>query len=198
MNPYTHAELSVRRRGGLIEDYYAIHSFLDSTKELCSDNRHRILHNHWAVRRILIPLFGPALVNSDGKCVNLKDLCEQDHLLADYKNRFIPTLGDFVEAFEELSAEEKQQINRIHGLYEGRKDIQALLMSPLTVTGQLRSLRITHNQWFCNEIIPRLFQVDRQLEELGPVTVFDKMQFRPWMDNGRELPRSAQKIKALI
>ncbi|MEO1627961.1 MAG: hypothetical protein AAFV25_22620 [Bacteroidota bacterium] len=149
------------------------------------------------MRRILIPVFGPTLVNSDGKRVNLKDLCEQDHLLADYKNRFIPTLGDFVEAFEKLSAEEKQQINRIHGLYEGHKDIQDLLMSPLTVTGQVRSLRITHNQWFCNEIIPRLFQVDRQLEELGPVTVFDKMQFRPWMDNGRELPRSAQKIQAL-
>jgi len=49
MNAHLHAELSVKRRGGQISDYYAIHSSLDATKELCSDNRHRILHNLWGV-----------------------------------------------------------------------------------------------------------------------------------------------------
>lgn len=40
MNPLDHSKISVKRRGGIIEDYYPIHFFLDSTKELCSDNRH--------------------------------------------------------------------------------------------------------------------------------------------------------------
>jgi len=55
MNAYKHAEISVKKRGGKIEDYYPIHFFMDSTKELCSDNRHRILHNLWGIRRVIIP-----------------------------------------------------------------------------------------------------------------------------------------------
>ncbi len=37
MNPYQHAQISVKKRGGVIEDYYPIHFFMDATKELCSD-----------------------------------------------------------------------------------------------------------------------------------------------------------------
>ena len=72
MNPYKHAEISVKHRGGKIDDYYPIHAFMDSTKELCSDNRHRILHNLWGVRRVIIPLFGHTITNSDGKTIVLK------------------------------------------------------------------------------------------------------------------------------
>lgn len=74
MNPLIHSEISAKRRGGKIEDYYAIHSFMDSTKELCSDHRHRILHNLWGVRRIVIPIFGATLTNSDNKKVCVKDI----------------------------------------------------------------------------------------------------------------------------
>ena len=78
MNPATHARISVRQRGGKLKDYYAIHSFLDSTKELRSDHRHRILHTLWGVRRVVIPIFGHTITNADGREVNVKDLCERD------------------------------------------------------------------------------------------------------------------------
>lgn len=57
MNAYKHAEISVRKRGGIIEDYYAIHDFMDCTKELCSDNQHRILHTLWGVRQVVVTIF---------------------------------------------------------------------------------------------------------------------------------------------
>lgn len=58
MNPLEHSKISVKRRGGKIEDYYPIHFFLDSTKELCSDNRHRVLHNLWRIKGMLIEFYG--------------------------------------------------------------------------------------------------------------------------------------------
>jgi len=91
MNAVKHAEISVKRWGGTISDYYPIHYFMDSTKELCSDNRHQVI----------IPIFGHTLTNSDQKKINVKDLCERDHILPDYRNRFIPTLGDFVRSMDE-------------------------------------------------------------------------------------------------
>lgn len=198
MNPLIHSKISVAKRGGKIEDYYPIHFFMDSTKELCSDNRHRILHNLWGVRRVIVPIFGHTLVNSSGKEVNVKDMCEQDHILPDYNNKFIPTLNDFVGSFEELSDDEFGTINRVYGEFEGRREIQELLVSPLNVTGQLKALRITHNTWFCNEIIPKIFSIPFQMKDLGSITLFDKMSFNLWMDNGSHLPPSCQKIESLL
>jgi hypothetical protein len=198
MDPYTHAELSARKRGGTPEDYYPIHFFMDSTKELCSDNRHRILHNLWGIRRVIIPIFGATIVNSAGKTVNVKELCEEDHVLPDYRSKFIPTLGDFTEAFEELTAEETEHINAFHAGFRDRPEIQELLISPLSVTGQLKSLRITHNDWFCNEVLPKITRSPYRLKEHGPPALFEKMSFRMWMDNGAELPPSARKITAIL
>jgi hypothetical protein len=46
MRPYLHAISSASQRGGHWQDYLAVHEFLDSTKALCPDIRHRmILHS---------------------------------------------------------------------------------------------------------------------------------------------------------
>ena len=36
MNPVQHANISVKRRGGELEDYIDIHALIDSTKMLCN------------------------------------------------------------------------------------------------------------------------------------------------------------------
>ncbi|MBX2877390.1 MAG: hypothetical protein KTR30_35035 [Saprospiraceae bacterium] len=202
MNAHQHALLSVKKRGGAIEDYYPIHFFMDSTKELCSDNRHRILHNLWGIRRILIPIFGPAITNSEGKKINLKDLCEQDHILPDYSNKFIPTLADFIESLEELNDKEQQLINDLHCEWDFDAGVVDLLLSPLSITGQLKSLLLTHNSWFINSILPKVFPECRATIQAFPIsvsTVFEKMRFAIWMDNGKSAaPRSAKMIKDLL
>ncbi|KOY87777.1 hypothetical protein AD998_18025 [bacterium 336/3] len=198
MNAYIHSEISVKKRGGTIEDYYAIHDFMDSTKELCSDNRHRILHTHWGIKQVIIPVFGHTLINSDGKTVNIKDLCEQDHILPDYHNRFIPTLADFVEA---ISPQENdlERFQKFFKSYKENSELTRLLLSPLSYTGQAKSLLITHNSWFINHIIPLIFNTLPNLKEftIAPSELFNRMSFKLWMDNGSAYPESAKNLQKL-
>lgn len=188
LDPHKHSLISVNKRGGVIEDYYKIHSFIDSTKELCSDNRHRILHNLWGVRRIVIPIFGRTIVNSDGREILVKEICEDDHILPDYNHRFLPNLSDFVDA---ISNDYHGEISdRLNGFYENcnlPKDVQELMLSPLALTGRLKSLLFTHNSWFVNEILPRIFEDYQPLLldfELSGSGIFQYMDYLPWMDNG--------------
>jgi len=198
MNPYIHSEISVKKRGGKIEDYYDIHQLMDSTKELCSDNRHRILHNHWGINNVIIPIVGATIINSDNKVVVIKDLCEKDHILPDFRNKFIPTLADFVECIDMSKIEDwKKSIELIHMKYKGDKEIERILLSPLTITGQLKSLIITHNSWFINFVLPQVAQTNINFEEIpiGSQVIFNNMKMSLWMDNGTSYPSSAKKLE---
>ncbi|AWW00797.1 DUF6915 family protein [Arcticibacterium luteifluviistationis] len=198
MNAYKHAELSAKRRGGLIEDYLPIHKFIDSTKELCSDNRHRILHNLWGIRRVINPIFGETIVNSSGRTINIKDLCEQDHILPDYGNKFIPTLHDFSQ--ELASNLNTDLLDDFILTYENDDEVKELLLSPLAITGNKKSLFFTHNSWFINEIIPKIFPRKARITdfEISPSYFFESMNFTLWMDNGNSIPQSARKIQNMI
>lgn len=193
MNSIIHSQISVKKRGGQIEDYLPIHDFIDSTKELCSDNRHRILHTLWGIRRVIVPIFGHTILNSDGKNINVKDLCEQDHVLPDYQNKFIPTLSDFASAIDNKEASKFDFVS-FAKTYEADKELFDLLVSPLNNTGLTSSLLITHNSWFINEIAPKI--LNRKIEirdfEIKPNDLFDNMRFKLWMDNGTSYPKSCK------
>ncbi|MGB8195023.1 MAG: hypothetical protein WCF67_24010 [Chitinophagaceae bacterium] len=193
MNSTIHSQISVKRRGGKIEDYLAIHDFIDSTKELCSDNRHRILHTMWGIKRVIVPIFGHTIVNSDNKKVNVKDLCEQDHILPDYQNRFIPTLSDFAAAIDTGSTAHFD-FKKFAASYQGEQDVLELLLSPLSNTGLKASLLITHNSWFINEIVPKVLKRSIEIKDfdIKPNDLFDNMNFRLWMDNGSTYPESCK------
>ena len=197
MNAVKHAEISVSRWGGKIDDYYPIHHFIDATKELCSDNRHRILHTMWGIRQVIIPIFGHTIINSDQKKINVKDLCEKDHILPDYRNRFIPTIGDFVRTIDEslLPSNYQKEIENIHQQYAHLPKVAELLLSPMAQTGKISSLLLTHNSWFIHFILPKIFNTPIKLQShnLSPTDFFNTMKFQMWMDNGAALPESAQK-----
>lgn len=195
MNVLQHAQISQRRHGGALEDYLSIHALIDSTKKLCSDNRHRVLHTHWAIQDIIIPLFGDYFINADGKYIDTKDFCEKDHLLIDFQHKFIPTLADFVSAIDDAPIQNlAKRIEIIHGQYIHDAEISKILLSPLAVTGQLKSLLLTHNSWFLNEILVQLITKDQQFInfDIDPALFFNQMKFEMWMDNGFELPPSAK------
>ncbi|WP_304335493.1 hypothetical protein [Conchiformibius steedae] len=197
MTPLKHALLSQKRRGGEWQDYIAIHSFIDSTKMLCSDNRHRILHTHWGIQEVVIPIFGEALTNSAGKMIAVKELCEHDHLLPDFHNRFIPTLADFTATLSDLpDTGLAQRIDRFHRDHVQDHAVSATLLSPLSVTGQLKSLLFTHNSWFINTILPMMYPVKPRIAafDISPDLFFNQMRFEMWMDNGAVYPPSAQKL----
>ena len=45
-HPYHHALSSVRKWGGCVEDYQAIHDWFDASKQITADFRHRALRHH--------------------------------------------------------------------------------------------------------------------------------------------------------
>jgi len=193
MNSVIHSQISVRKRGGIIEDYLKIHDFIDSTKELCSDNRHRILHTMWGIKRVIVPIFGHTITNSSKKNVNVKYLCEQDHILPDYQNRFIPTLSDFVNSIDN-EAVSNYNFKEFAKSYEDDQDLIELLLSPLSVTGLEKSLLITHNSWFINEIVPKVLNRNIEIKnfDISPSDLFNNMQYQLWMDNGSAYPESCK------
>lgn len=95
--PLIHAQSSARKFGGTWEDYMPIHELLDSSKSVMSDNRHRALtHNAWFISTIIPKIFGETFNRpSDGVLVSTREIAEQ-HVLEDYKNKFIPTATDFL------------------------------------------------------------------------------------------------------
>jgi len=131
--------------------------------------------------------------------VNVKDICEQDHILPDYRNRFIPTLSDFTDAIDSHN-DDLQLINTFYNDYKDDKEVSELLISPLNNTGHIKSLLITHNSWFINEIVPKIFKRNIRLQSfpIAPSHLFNRMNFEMWMDNGFEYPASAQKTKNIF
>jgi hypothetical protein len=94
--PHIHALSSVRKYGGVVDDYLDIHEFLDSSKGTIADHRHRTLtHTTWFISTVLPRVFGFTRVNSAGKTYSVRDVGE-DHVREDYGNRFIPTVQDFL------------------------------------------------------------------------------------------------------
>lgn len=94
MKPYIHAQNSVSKFGGKIEDYLPIHDFFDSSKAHLPDMRHRaIFHSSFGIY-IVERIFGTSIVNSDGKVVQVRDIGEQ-HVLEDMGGR-IPTVQDYL------------------------------------------------------------------------------------------------------
>lgn len=94
MKPFLHARISAKKFGGKPEDYIAIHEFIDSSKVVVADVRHRaMLHSAWGVY-VTARVFGDMLTNSDGKQVSVRDVAEE-HVIEDLG--MIPSMQDWIE-----------------------------------------------------------------------------------------------------
>jgi hypothetical protein len=82
------------------EAFLSIHKKMDCSKGWVSDNRHRVLtHTMFWVYEVMIPIFGDYINLSNGRKVSVKDICEQ-HILEDFRMKFIPTPQDFIQVME--------------------------------------------------------------------------------------------------
>jgi hypothetical protein len=89
-----HAESSVRRFGGAVSDYQAIHDWIDATKETFCDFRHRALRHHSQGVFEAERVFGTMIVNSDGKSVPVRYIAEQ-HIKEDCGG-IVPSVADWL------------------------------------------------------------------------------------------------------
>lgn len=201
MNATEHSKLSARNRGGKPEDYYALHDFMDWSKELESSNKHRgFSHHMFWVKEVVIPIFGHTIINSDGKEVNVKDMLETDHLLSDYSNRFIPTLRDYTDLVTDDAGDKEliAEFDRANeSFYKEYPQVRTLMLAPLGITGQLKALLVTHNSWFVTRILPLVFK-DVKIEvrdfNISPSVFFNRMRYADWIQNGHGAPPSFAKI----
>lgn len=76
-HPLKHAESSARTFGGKAEDYLPIHNWFEESKAFFPDFRHRALRHHAEGIFLAEKLFGPTIVNSDGKRIPVRYVGEQ-------------------------------------------------------------------------------------------------------------------------
>ena len=62
-HPYHHALSSVKKWGGEVEDYIELHSWLDASKLILADFRHRALSHHAEGIFMLETIFGVTITN---------------------------------------------------------------------------------------------------------------------------------------
>jgi len=90
---YHHALSSVRKWGGVAEDYLPLHQWFDESKAITADFRHRALRHHAEGVFMLERFFGPTITISTGRVVPVRLIGEQ-HVIEDLG--FIPSFADWV------------------------------------------------------------------------------------------------------
>jgi hypothetical protein len=93
-NPYHHAVSSAKKRGGVPEDYLAIHEWFDASKEHIADFRHRALRHHTQGIYEAMRVFGTTITNSDDREIPVRWIGEQ-HVQEDLG--FIPSLKEWLQ-----------------------------------------------------------------------------------------------------
>lgn len=93
-HPIFHAESSVRRFGGSVEDYQPIHDWLDATKETFCDFRHRALRHHAQGVFEAERVFGTTIRNSEGRLIPTRYIAEQ-HIKEDCGG-IVPSVSDWL------------------------------------------------------------------------------------------------------
>jgi len=90
---YHHAVSSARRFGGKPADYQALHDWLDGSKMIIADFRHRALRHHAEGCFAAEALFGHTMTNSAGRIVPVRLVAEQ-HIIEDLGR--VPSFADWV------------------------------------------------------------------------------------------------------
>lgn len=93
-HPYHHALSSVKKWGGVPQDYQAIHNWFDESKAMMADFRHRALRHHAEGIFMAERLFGTTITTSVGRKVPVRFIGEQ-HVKEDLG--FIPSMQDWLK-----------------------------------------------------------------------------------------------------
>jgi hypothetical protein len=194
MNAAIHADITCRTRKLTDQKdwdfFHNLHSFMDESKEIESTNRHRLLSHHlWFVRRVVVPLFGHTYTAVNGSKVNIKDVCEQDHILADFRYKKLPRLKDYVDLIES-NDETEQAANKLIDIFSDNDDFVAweFFTSPVLITGNRKAIFISCNPWMATlftkiykkPLPDKYFSVDYDL-------IFNNMKKADWINNGMGL-----------
>ena len=94
-NCYYHALSSVKKWGGVPEDYQPIHDWFDDSKKHIATVAHRALRHHTEGCFMCEQVFGTTITNSDGRKVPVRLIAER-HITEDCG--YIPKVSDWLSA----------------------------------------------------------------------------------------------------
>jgi hypothetical protein len=92
MNSWNHAQSSARKWGGTPEQYIDVHEFIDSSKKILGDVRHRSLYHHTAGVWVAQEIFGRTL-EIGHKLVPVRLIAER-HVIEDLG--WLPSPADYL------------------------------------------------------------------------------------------------------
>ena len=93
-HPKIHAKSSVKKFGGVPEDYIEIHNWFDETKAWIGTSFHRVFRHHSEGIFECERKFGPTFINSEGKSVYTRYVGEQ-HVREDCNN-YVPSAKELL------------------------------------------------------------------------------------------------------
>jgi hypothetical protein len=94
-HPVEHCKSSVRKFGGQVSDYQAIHDWFDETKSWLGRSKHRMFRHHSEGIFECEKRFGVSFINSDGRTVYTRYVGEQ-HVKEDCFG-YIPSAKEWVD-----------------------------------------------------------------------------------------------------
>ncbi len=148
MNIWDHSRLSVRKFGGIEEDYFQIHKFIDSSKLFYCHFKHRLLlHNLYGVA-VTIDKFGDVIQNADKAVVLVRDIAIE-HIKEDL-NGYVPSLNDWLEDNDEELSKLVTSVNIKD------EELKAFVFKPLIMSNLKSSLLITTSDfglYLCQELL---------------------------------------------
>ena len=93
-HPLLHSKSSVKKWGGIPEDYIKIHEWFDDTKKWIGSSMHRLYRHHSEGIFECEIIFGKSFINSSGKIVYTRYVGEQ-HVKEDCNN-YIPSAKEWI------------------------------------------------------------------------------------------------------
>mgnify|MGYP001581457223 CR=1 FL=1 len=97
MNSYYHAVSAARKWGGIPEDYLQIHEFIDSSKQVIGDIRHRSVYHHTLGVWLCQEVFGKTLtIQKDRSTIQVPvRLIAERHIIEDLG--CLPSPADYIK-----------------------------------------------------------------------------------------------------
>lgn len=95
MNSWHHAQSAAKKWGGTPDDYIAIEEFIDSSKKIIGDVRHRSLYHHTEGAWLCQQIFGRTIEVGERKILVPVRLVAERHILEDLG--WLPSPADYIK-----------------------------------------------------------------------------------------------------
>ena len=126
VNSWFHAQSAAKKYGGVPEDYIAVEEFIDSSKKIIGDVRHRSMYHHTAGVWLCQEIFGRTIEVGERKILVPVRLIAERHILEDLG--WLPSPADYIKGMPIapwMSGAQRKELPLSHLLGEKEEGVPA-------------------------------------------------------------------------